>query len=115
VRTSLPLWRGTVAWAGLSPTPEREQAEQRLVLVVASRGYLATISTLVVVLPVTSVDRGWPHHVPLRGEHGLDRPSWAMTEQVRTIARDRILDVVGLVDDATLADVDTYLRDFFGL
>jgi len=61
------------------------------------------------------VDRGWPNHVPLRGAHGLDRPSWAMTEQFRTIARDRIRDVVGLVDDATLSDVDVYLRDFLDL
>ena len=61
------------------------------------------------------MDRGWPNHVPLRGAHGLDRPSWAMTEQFRTIARDRIRDVVGLVDDTTLSDVDVYLRDFLDL
>ena len=61
------------------------------------------------------MDRGWPNHVPLRGAHGLDRPSWAMAEQLRTIARDRIRDVVGLVDDATLSDVDVYLRDFLDL
>jgi hypothetical protein len=38
-----------------------------------------------------------------------------MTEQVRTLSRDRVVDVVGLVDDATLRDVDVYLRDFLGL
>ena len=113
--SGLLLSRGSVAWADLSPTRGREQAGKRPVLAVASRGYLTTVTTLVVVLPVTTVDRGWPNHVPLRGAHGLDRASWAMTEQLRTIARDRISDVVGLVDDATLSDVDVYLRDVLGL
>ncbi|WP_024286149.1 type II toxin-antitoxin system PemK/MazF family toxin [Cellulomonas sp. KRMCY2] len=109
------LWRGSVAWAGLSPTRGREQTGRRPVLVVASEGYLDAVTSLVVVLPVTMVGRGWPNHVALRGAHGLDRPSWAMTEQVRTIARDRLVGVAGLVDDATLADIDVYLRDFLGL
>jgi len=67
------------------------------------------------VIAVTTADRGWPNHVLLRGAHGLDRPSWAMTEQVRTIAWDRIRDVVGLVDDSTLGDIDVYLRDVLDL
>jgi len=113
--SGLPLSRGSVVWADLSPTRGREQSGERPVLVVASRGYLATVTTLVVVLPVTTVDRGWPNHVPLRGAHRLGRPSWAMTEQLRTIARDRISDVVGLVDDATISDVDVYLRDVLDL
>ena len=111
----LSLWRGSVAWADLSPTLGREQSGNRPVLVVASRAYLESLTELVVVLPTTSVDRGWPNHVRLRGAHGLDRASWAMTEQVRTIARDLISDVAGLVDDATLSDVDVYLRDFLDL
>ena len=109
------LTRGTIAWAELSPTRGREHSGRRPVLVIASNAYLETITTLVLVVPITTVDRGWPNHVPLRGEHGLDRPSWAMTEQVRTLSRGRIVDVVGLVDDATLRDVGAYLRDFLGL
>lgn len=79
-----PLIRGSVAWADLSLTQGREQAGRRPVVVVASRGYLSTITALAIVLPVTTVDRGLPNHVPLRGSPGLGRPSWAMTEQVRT-------------------------------
>lgn len=111
----VPLARGAVAWADLDPTRGREQYGRRPVLVVSSNAYLETITTLVLVLPVTTVDRGRPNHVALRGAHGLERPSRAMTEQVRTIARDRIVDVVGLVDAATLSDVDVYLRDFLRL
>ena len=110
-----PLWRGAVAWADLSPGRGREQDGRRPVLVVASCGYLETVTTLVVVLPVTTVDRGRPNHVLLRGRTGLDRPSWAMTEQVRTLTRDRLSAPVGVADDATLAEVDVYLRDALGL
>jgi len=113
--SAVSLWRGSVAWADLSATRGREQSGNRPVLVVASRAYLEIITTLVVVLPITSVRRGWPNHVLLRGAHGLDRASWVMTEQVRTISRDRIHVVAGLVDDATLSDVDVYLRDFLDL
>lgn len=109
------LWRGVVARADLSPTRGREQSGRRPVLVVASDGYLAAASTLAIVLPVTTTDRGWPNHVALRGDTGLDRPSWAMTEQVRTVARDRLVEVVGLVDGATLREVDVWLRDLLAL
>jgi len=97
------------------PDPRPRASGRRPVLVIASRGYLEIITTLVVVLPITSVRRVRPNHVLLRGSHGLDRPSWAMTERPRTIARDRISAVAGLVDDATLSDVDVYLRDFLDL
>ena len=93
----------------------REQSGCRPVLVVAADACLETVTALAMVLPVTTVDRGWPNHVRLRGRHGLDRPSWAMTEQLRAIERDHIAGVVGLVDDATLCELDVYLRDFLGL
>jgi mRNA interferase MazF len=112
---SVPLVRGAVAWAELAPTRGREQSGRRPVLVVASRGYLETVTALVLVLPVTSVDRSWPNHVELAGGHGLAERSWAMTEQVRAVSRDRIVALAGVVDDETLRRVDEYLRDFLDL
>lgn len=38
-----------------------------------------------------------------------------MTEQPRTIDRERITSIVGRVDDDTLRDVDRWLRVFLGL
>ena len=104
-----------MAWADLSPTRGREQSGRRPVLVVASRGYLETITTLVNVLPVTSVERGWPNHVRLHGYTGLGQASWAMTEQIRIITRDRMVSIAGAVDSPTLSRVDLYLRDFLDL
>lgn len=107
-----PWRRGAVLWADLDPAQGREQSGRRPVLVVSSDAYLDVVETFVVVVPVTSRDRGWPNHVPLQG---LDRPSWAMTEQPRTIARSRIVGVAGQVDEATLAAVEGWLRDFLAL
>ena len=38
-----------------------------------------------------------------------------MTEQPRTIARERIARVVGVVDDPCLAEVRLYLRDYLAI
>lgn len=109
------LERGDVVWAELSPKRGREQSGRRPALVVSSRGYLRTVTTLVVVLPVTTVERGWSNHVALRGDHGLARPSWAMTEQVCTISRDRVVAVAGGVDSPTMEEVDEWLRAMLAL
>lgn len=112
---SQPWRRGAVLWAELDPARGREQVGRRPVLVVASDAYLDVVETLLVVVPVTSVDRGWPNHVPLTGRHGLAQSSWAMTEQPRTVDRGRVVDVAGQVDAETLAAVDQWLRDFLQL
>lgn len=56
----------------------------------------------------------WPNHVPL-DDVGLPQRSWAMTEQVRTIARTRIVDRVGRVDASTLQELRRWVRDFLDL
>lgn len=110
-----PWRRGAVLWCDLDPTRGRERAGRRPVVVVASEDYLEVVDTLIIVVPVTSVDRGWPNHVLLEGRPGLGRPSWAMTEQPRTISRDRVSEVAGAVDNLTLAAIDGWLRDFLAL
>lgn len=84
-------------------------------MVVASRGYLAAVTTLALVVPVTTTDRGWPNHIRLDGEVGLDVPSWAMTEQVRTISRTRMTGASGHVAAACMREIRTWLADFLDL
>ncbi len=83
--------------------------------VIASSGYLDAVTTLVIVLPITTVDRGWPNHVLIEGPSGLDRPSWVMTEQPRTISRDRLTGIAGQVAPSCLNAVRTWLGDFLDL
>jgi mRNA interferase MazF len=100
----------------LDPTRGREQRGTRPAVVVSSGGYLTSVRDLVIVVPLTTVDRAWPHHVPIRGHHVvLPKLSFAMTEQLRTVSRERIARKSGMADDATMAEVDQWLRDFIGL
>lgn len=112
----MPLQRGSIVWVDFDPTRGREQAGTRPALVISSPGYLANVPDLVIVLPVTTTDRGWPHHERIGGANsGLSKPSFAMTEQPRTLARARIVRTAGRADQATMAEVDQWLRDFTDL
>ncbi len=113
---SEPLRRGAIVWVDLDPARGREQRGTRPALVVSSDDYLSSVRDLVVVVPITSVDRAWPHHVQIRAARSaLTKTSFAMTEQPRTISRERIARRSGAVDDTVMAGVDTWLRDFLGL
>ncbi len=83
-------------------------------MVVASLRYLETADTLALVVPITSVDRGWPNHVEVIGPR-LERRSWAMPEQLRAISRDRIVGRAGRVNPVTLGAVRVWLADFLDL
>ncbi|RYJ05064.1 MAG: type II toxin-antitoxin system PemK/MazF family toxin [Actinomycetales bacterium] len=104
---------GQVVWVNLSPVIGSEQAGHRPAVIVSSTDYLASIPNIVVVLPVTTRDRGLPNHVQLGGATGLDaEKSFAMTEQPRTIDRRRITAHAGRVDESTLRELRSWLHDF---
>ncbi len=108
------LLPGMVVWADLSPTQGREQSGRRPVLVVSSENYLSVVDTMAIVVPLTKKNRGWPNHVKSSGPTGLTVDSWIMTEQIRTISRDRILGVRGTVSSVCLKTVRTWIGDFLG-
>jgi mRNA interferase MazF len=105
---------GDVVWVEPDPTVGREQAGRRPALVVASADYLATVDTLAIVVPITTVDRRWPNHIPINGAD-LPYASWAMSEQVRTVSRERIVARGGAVDYTTLRAVRAWISDFLDL
>ncbi len=110
------LRRGSIIWIDLSPTQGRKQAGTGPAVVIASDGYLSNVPELVIVIPVTSTDRAWPHHVVLDGPNvALPRLSFAMTEQPRTVARSRIAGRAGSVTETTMSTIDQWLRDFTDL
>ena len=113
--SDLDLAPGVVAWATLEPVRGREQGGRRPVLVIASTGYLDAVATLVIVLPISTVDRGWPNHIVIDGPSGLDRPSWIMSEQPRTLSRDRITGIAGHVSQECLNTARLWLSDFLDL
>lgn len=105
---------GDLVWVAPDATVGREQAGRRPALVVASAGYLQAVDSLAIVVPITSVDHRWPNHIPVPPQL-LPQPSWAMTEQVRTISCKRIDGHAGRVDAETLAAVRRWVADFLDL
>lgn len=104
---------GNVVWVQFDPTVGREQRGTRPAVVVASRGYLAAVPDLVIAIPATTRDRGWAHHVQLTGPRlRLPRPTWAMTEQPRTISRTRITAQAGSIEPACMRQIRSWLDDF---
>jgi len=110
----LSLVPGAIVWADLDPAQGREQGGRRPLLVVSSDIHLELVTRLVTVIPITSKNRHWPNHIPISAHAGLGQESWAMTEQVRTIARERIYSRAGTLSVRSLADVRMWLGDFLG-
>jgi mRNA interferase MazF len=103
--------RGDVVWANLSPTVGKEQTGHRPVLVISNNIYNDLVRDLAIVIPITSVDRGWSNHVKV--DSGiLGKTSFIMTEQVRTISRRRLTTVAGSISHKTLREVVVWLEDF---
>lgn len=102
-------------WAMFGPARGREQTGHRPALVIASNALLQVVDTLAIVMPITTVHRGWPNHVPVEGPSGLTSPSWVITDQPNTVARERVTRIAGFVNASTMARVDVYLKDFVGL
>ena len=111
----LSLVPGAIVWADLDPVQGREQGGRCPMLVVSSDIHLELATRLVTVIPITSKNRQWPNHIPISGDAGLGQESWAMTEQGRTISRERISSRAGTLSAQSLADVRMWLGDFLGL
>ena len=101
---------GDILWAELGDANESSP-----IVVVSSNDYLAAFGAHVLAVPVTSRDRGWPNHVLLTGPTQLELPSYAMTEQVRSVSRERIVGTAGSIDHECLDRMRVNLRDFLDL
>jgi mRNA interferase MazF len=108
-----PLAAGAVVWVEVDPVRGHEQAGRRPAVVISTDAYNESIPHLAVVLPVTSRDRGLPHHVQLKGPSlALATASFAMTEQPRAIDRQRVVGIAGEIDTPTLTTINGWLSDF---
>ena len=79
-------------FADLNPVAGSEQAGKRPVVVVSSPLFAAFPTAMAIVVPLSSRNRGLPHHVRVDSpESGLDRPSWARVDDVRAISEQRLV------------------------
>jgi mRNA interferase MazF len=109
-----PIIPGLIVWVELGVGQGREQGGRRPALIVSSEDHLVIADRLATVVMCTSRDRRWPNHVALSGPTGLSRPTYAMTEQVRTIDRGRIVSTSGSATPECLREVRSWLDDWLG-
>lgn len=108
--------RGEIWLADLAPTRGHEQSGQRPVLVLSEDLFNQGPAELVVVLPLTSTDRGVPLHVAIHPpEGGLKHSSIVLCDAIRSVAKERLLKPWGVVSTATLEQVEDRLRILLGL
>jgi mRNA interferase MazF len=109
--------RGDVWLADLGPPRGREQTGERPVLIISTNPFNQGRSRLVIAVPFTTRQRGLPIHVEVRPpDGGLRDVSFAMCEQVRSLAVDRLgSHLFGSVSPAVLNSVENRLRLLLGL
>jgi mRNA interferase MazF len=101
--------RGEVWLATLDPVAPGEQGGTRPVLVISALAFNAWPVGLAVVVPITTRDRGFSHHVAIAGG-GLAHKSFAMPEYVRSVTQRRLRQRLGTADREAVALVDEWLR-----
>lgn len=99
-----------MVWADLGEAAGREQTGRRPCVVISAQHHLDAATDLVVVLPCTTRDRGWINHLRLTGPTGLEQPTFAMTEQPRTISRARVAGTAGRVSPDCLDEIAQWVH-----
>lgn len=104
--------RGEVYDAALDPTPNSAQAGFRPVIIV-SRDALHNAFPIVIAVPCTTQRQGryvYPSRVVLRApEGGLSVDSVALCEQVRALAKSRLMRLRGALSEGSLAQIERAL------
>lgn len=108
--------RGEIWLVDLNPVCAHEQAGRRPGLVVSVDTFNHGPAGLVVIIPITTKVKGIPFHVKVRPpEGGLDHTSFIKCEDVRSIAKERLVKQFGKIDEPTLGKVEDRLRILLGL
>jgi mRNA interferase MazF len=102
--------------ADLNPVIGREQAGVRPVLVISVDPFNHGPAELIVVIPITSKDKGIPLHVAIAPPEGrLSVASFVKCEDVRSISKGRLTKRRGAVERATMEAIEDRLRLLLGL
>lgn len=108
--------RGEIWLVGLNPVRGHGQADRRPALVVSVDGFNHGPAGLVIVISITTKDKGIPFHVGVfPPEGGLNEQSFIKCEDVRSVAKEQLVRCLGRVEERTLAEVEDRLRILLGL
>ena len=108
--------RGDVWQANLNPTMGHETRGMRPCLIVSVDLFNRGPAGLVVVLPITTRDKGIPLHVAVDPpEGGLTKRSYVRCEEPRSISKERLTKRLGELAAPTMEEVSDRLRILLGL
>lgn len=109
--------RGDVFFADLSPVVGSEQGGVRPVLVIQNDIGNRFSPTVIVAAITAQIQKAkLPTHVEIDAkEHGFDRDSVILLEQIRTIDKQRLTDKITHLSDEMMLQVDDALQISLGL
>jgi len=108
--------RGEIWLISLNPTRGHEQAGVRPGLVVSVDPFNDGPAGFVVVVPLSTVERGIPFHVEITPpEGGVKIRSFIKCEDIRSVAKERLTRPWRRVSGRTLEAVEDRLRILLGL
>jgi mRNA interferase MazF len=89
----------------------REQSGRRPAVVVSSDLLNDSRAGIVVVVPITTTDRGLPSHIEIDPiNSGLDKISYAKCEDVKSVSEQRLIARLGAVDQQAIFQIGRALR-----
>lgn len=110
----MKIRRGGIRWADLDPVRGRGQAGRRPVLILSADVFNERSGTVIAVAITSQPQRaGFPLSLELRSA-GLPKTSWAKISQIRTLAVERVGDLLGSASPEELARVVDGLTEIIG-
>lgn len=109
--------RGEIHLASLDPTLGHEISKTRPVVII-SNDINNRFSGTITVLPITStnLEKIYPFEVRLlKGAGHLPKDSKVKADQIRTLDKRRIIKAIGMLDDESMARIETALKIHLGL
>ncbi|HAU32060.1 MAG: mRNA interferase [Desulfotomaculum sp. 46_296] len=108
--------RGEIWFVDLNPIRGHEQAGKRPALIVSVDLFNSGPAGLIVILPLTTKEKGIPFHVEIcPPEGGLKEKSFVKCEDIRSVSRERLLLRIGMVSLATIEAIEDRIRILLNL
>jgi len=109
--------RGDIYYADLSPVVGSEQGGMRPVLIVQNDTGNKHSPTVIAAAITSQINKArLPTHIELSARtYGLTKDSVVLLEQIRTIAKRRLRERMGKLDDTLMNQVDNAIAVSFGL
>lgn len=111
------LSRGDLCFVNLNPTKGHEESGKRACLIISMDEFNNGPAGLITVVPLTHTDRGIEWHVKVTRDDstGIDKTSYILCDQIRTVSKDRIICGTGGVSQKIVKLVEERIRILLGL